>query len=502
VNRSIFAPLIAIAVMVGVVIGANQLFFGTPTGYKVRAVFADAQGVSSKARVEIRGIQAGLVSGVRVNRSRTAAIVTMALDHGAGHIGPNASATIRPASLLGEEFIDLKPGSTTRSLPSNSTIPESRTSTAVSINDVINTFQPGVRARLRILINEAGTALDGQGANFNSLLGELPPSLNQMGKLLNQIGADNHTLSSLIVHSSHVISSMTQSRSHLDELVSSAAQALQTVAARRTQLADTVRQAPATLAQLTSTLTQLQSAAAQLEPTATELTAAAPSLATTLEALPAFASASRPTLNEAQTVAPALVRLGDQGVGPIRSLQPTADDLSSFGTQLAPNVETLAGGAMTDLLNLTNGWAKSIQDRDGLGHVFREQAVINQDLLRGPILNLLAGSKSSSTPSTAAQHANRSAQRTNAGVTNRRHHHHHRAHARPSRGPAYATSTGSTSSSASATSSQPSGGLAGVLGAVGQGLEHLTGALTGASSASSKPATGGLSRLLGYLLSP
>jgi phospholipid/cholesterol/gamma-HCH transport system substrate-binding protein len=486
-KRSIFVPILATVVGVLAVLALKQVLFGTPTGYRVDAMFADAQGISSKARVEIRGIQAGLVSGVRLDRARHAAIVSIVLDRQAGPIGPGATATIRPASLLGEEFIDLSPGDTARPLRSGATIPLAGTATAVSINDVINTFQPTVRARLRILINEAGAALDGQGADFNSMLSALPPSLAQTGTLLHQIGADNQTLSAMITHSSNVIDSMTQSRAQLDNLITSAGQALSTVAARRAQLAATVGQAPRTLAQLTSTLSQLQSTAAQLSPTANELHAAAPALTTTLAALPGFAAAAQPTLRDIRSVAPALTRLGTQGVPPIKALRPTAQQLSTFSTAMAPNMTTLADGAMNSALNLTDGWARTITERDALGHVFRIQLVIDGDLLKGPLFNSL------NPPKAPARHRAPAAR--------------HHALAKPGSHAAPAPAAAAAPSTPAA-SAPPAGGLAGALGAVGAGVHKIAGLLTGTSGSSSSnpPANGsqsnGLSRLLGYLLSP
>jgi phospholipid/cholesterol/gamma-HCH transport system substrate-binding protein len=385
-GRAILLPIAATILGIAAALAGNALLFGNAASgrYTVKIELADADGLVPKSTVKIGGVPGGEVAKVSLIRRRFA-LVTVGLDGGAAPVGQGASAYVRPVNLLGEKYIDLRPGDLSHPLPAGAVIPLSRTGSPVELDDVLNMLDPGTRARMRIIINEAGVAMAGRGADFNSLLDRLPPALDQTGQLLNQIGQDNHTLQGLIVHSDRVISAITGRRDQLSGLVDSAGRALAVTASRRRQLGATITQAPWTLFRLRNTLGRLQSTANDLSPTMVDLRAAAPPLASTLQALPGFAHAASATLRTAQRVAPALTRLGVQGTPPVVRLRPTAAYLESFAHQLAPLLNTMATGGMRSLLGLVNGWTKVIQTSDGLGHVFRIRLALSKEFLLSPI---------------------------------------------------------------------------------------------------------------------
>ncbi len=294
-----------------VVVGYLLLSSGGGTGYTVRAEFADVDGLRNGSTVKVDGVAAGTVSSISVTR-RDTAIVTLKLDPAAAPIGAGANIHERPTDLLGEHYAELNVGDLTKPQPSGTFISMSRTGASVELDDILNTLNVDTRTRLRILINEAGVGLAGRGADFNRLLSDLPPNLNQAQQLLAQVASQNVTMKNLISEGDRITAAVNGKRDDLGNLIGVADQALGAVAARQSQLGATIQAAPGALTQLRTTLDQLGTASQAITPAAQSLQATAGPLTTTLRALPPFANAADPTLATARTVAPALERLGQR----------------------------------------------------------------------------------------------------------------------------------------------------------------------------------------------
>jgi hypothetical protein len=101
-----------------------------------------------------------------------------------------------------------------------------------------------------------------------------------------------------------------------------------------------------------------------------------------LRNLPEFVSSAQPTLRTATQVSGDLGKLGLRGAPVIKRLRPTASKLSDFTQQAQPLVDTLdKQNGLDAMYGLMNGWDKTIQTRDGLGHVFRLRPVVDEELL-------------------------------------------------------------------------------------------------------------------------
>lgn len=368
--------------LVALVLGGILALGGSDDGYIVKAAFDDAGGVRKNSDVKIGEVPAGRIIGVELGEGDRA-IVTMKLDDGVGPIGAGATARSRPVNLLGEKYVDLDPGDLKRRVDSGTTIPTTRTATAVELDDILNIAQPGTRARLRILINEAGIALAGRGTDFNKLLEELPSGLDEAATFLDAMSRNTKVLTNLVDESDRVLGALTPKRESLGEFVQSAHDALAVTASRRAALGRTLAAAPGGLSELQRTLGQLQKTAADLRPAAANLRRTAAPLATTLRQLPAFARDARQTLTAATRVAPALERLGRQGSPTVRRLRPTLEQLSTFARQSQPVSAELAGGAMRNLVRFMNNWASITTLEDGISRVFRVRLYAGPDTLTG-----------------------------------------------------------------------------------------------------------------------
>lgn len=377
--QAVLGPLLVAVATLGVFFGGKRLLFDTPDGYVVQAEFADSAGLRKNSAVKVGGVPAGEVTRITLT-DRDTALVRMRLDDEAAPVGAGAHARSRPVNLLGEKYVDLRPGDVRAPARSGTTIPQDRTDASVELDDVLNALDPDVRGRLRILINESGVALAGRGADFNALLQGLPPALDELQQLVDNLGADTDRMHRLIARGHRVVRAVDAGRDDLGRLVVNAADVLDDTARRRAELGRTIRDAPATLRQLRSSVYDLGTAAGRLAPGATQLRRAAGPLRAVLEQAPAFAEDAERTLDTAADVAPALARLGRRGRPTVARLRPVAEDLRAFATRLDPVVRTL-DGTIRDALGFVHGYARAQQQRDGLGHRLRLREIIGRDAL-------------------------------------------------------------------------------------------------------------------------
>lgn len=360
------------AIVAGVALVLIIAGLGGGSNYIVYARFADAGGLLPNFTVKIDGLKAGIVKDIYLNKAESQVVVKMQLDSSAAPIGTGASAYVRPVNLLGEKYVDLNPGNLNDPVKSGSFIPITRTGTPVELDDVFNTLDTNTRTGLGVIINEAGLAMAGQGANFMQTLRDLPPTLSQAREVVGEVASENAALEQAIVNGNQDLAAVNSHKSDLQDLVVAGDQALKSINTARTQLGQTVDAAPGGLSQLRSSLAQLQLSATALTPAAADLERTTPSLASTLERLPTFVSDANGALNEARQVSPMLARLGTQSAPILSQIRPATASLASFGTQAKPFLNTLDQQAgLKWFLGFIAGWTSVTQDRDGLSHLFR-----------------------------------------------------------------------------------------------------------------------------------
>lgn len=371
---------VAAAVLAALVVAVLLLGGSGDDGYIVRAEFRDTNGLRKNSDVKIGGVPGGKIAEIDLTPQDTA-VVTMKLKDGAVPIGAGATADSRPVNLLGEKYVDLRPGDLRKPVQGGTTIPLARTSTPVELDEVINTLDPTTRGRLRVLINEAGVGLQGRGTDLNALLDRMPPSLREGRELLGSFAADTTRLKRLASTGDRVLASFADGGDRLADLVRQGQRALEVTAKNREKLGQSIDQAPATLNQLNATLTTLDSASARLKPAAAEIRRTAPPLADTLQRLPDLEDNAKPTLAKVEDVSPALSRLGRGSTPVIRELRLPARELQRFSTVFDP-LSTTLDTQTRPLLRLMEGWTRTIQGRDNAGHLFRTEAVLDEQLMK------------------------------------------------------------------------------------------------------------------------
>jgi phospholipid/cholesterol/gamma-HCH transport system substrate-binding protein len=131
----------------------------TGYGYELNATFSNSANIALNSPIRIAGVDVGKV--IETKRDGDNTEVTFTVEDAGRPIHDDAFAAIRPRIFLeGNFFVDLDPGSPSApELDSGGTIPVSRTSTAVQIDEVLSALQSPVRADLTRLLESYGLAL-------------------------------------------------------------------------------------------------------------------------------------------------------------------------------------------------------------------------------------------------------------------------------------------------------------------------------------------------------
>lgn len=356
-----------------------QVTMGGDDAYRVWVALPDAAGLREGSQVKIGGVPVGMVDGLQIT-ARDTARARLKIKPRYGHLGRDAQAWIRPANLLGEKYVDLRKGDPRTPLPDGATIPRARTRVPVEVDQIIDVLTPETRARLALLLREAGMALDGRGKSLSATVAALPPSLDDATALLDEVTADNRRLRALLDRAGGVAASVAPARDDLAGLVRDAAAALRIAGERRAQIDGTLAQTPGTLAQLRATLTRLETTSSSLRPAAAGLRRTAAPLTETLRALPGFATSAKPALGDLRAASPTLTRLVRELRPTLRRLRPTAQEVAGLGADTDALSATLDRAA-PDLTAMVQAWASAVQPRDGLSHLFRLTVSVNQQMI-------------------------------------------------------------------------------------------------------------------------
>ena len=367
-NRLISA--VSIVVVAGLVALGAVVMAGGRGGHTVVARFADAGFLQPGNTVRIGGVTAGTIEKLTV--SDNVASVYLHLNPGFWPIHRDATAQVRPISLLGEEYVQVDPGSPSQPVMTNrAVIPVSRTSTSVNLQSVLDSLNDPTSSSLALLVSALGQGMAGQGTNAAAAIRALKPALTNTNSLLDLLDQQNQLLSTMIANVKPVVAALdTHSGSDLSSLVSSTSQLLSATAAQDQALGRDVSSLPPTLEAATSAFTQLGSLSSQATPalqSITPLTSNLPAISTELSAFSRAADQAVTVLPSVLTQAKSLI----DNAGPVvKTLQTQAATGRSDINSSIPIVEKNVAD-LNNFFGFIKNWALATQDYDNVSHYFR-----------------------------------------------------------------------------------------------------------------------------------
>jgi virulence factor Mce-like protein len=311
---------------------------GTGGDYRVDAVFDTADGIVPGQVVKIAGTKVGSVHAVRLT-SGLKARIELQVDRRFAPFHADASCHILPESLISENYVECDPGTTGAPLEGAGaggvpTVPITRTTEPVGLQDVLDIFALPTSDRLRVMFNELGIATAGEGGDINAILRRANPALGQARRVLTIVAAQRLQVATAVGQTDQVVAELAGRNRQVRSFVDNAAAVLQTTALHRASLGEGVRRLPALLASTRSSFRALNALAVSAPPLLADLRASAPALTTLTSTLPAFVSAATPATR-------ALGSAAAEGIPAARAARPVVADLATFTSLARPTSKLL-----------------------------------------------------------------------------------------------------------------------------------------------------------------
>src|SRR5687768_16414404 len=345
---AIFLVVLGILIYLGF---SKDIPFVNPP-YELKAVFSDAQNMSTRSPVRIAGVEVGQVKKVETySDDSELTVVTMEIKDEGLPIHEDAELKIRPRIFLeGNFFVELDPGTGSEpELDDGDTVPAAQTSGTVQLDEVLTSLQSDTRADLQKLLQGYGDSLNGEpgpgedddqepmtrgetaAESLNDSLATAPDALRGLA-IVNgaALGTELHDLSRLVIGQSRVSEALAAKQEQLKDFVTNFNRTVAAFAAEEDNLQQTIRLLPEVLEQANPALDSLN---ASFPPTRAFARAILPGVRET----PATIEASFPWIEQVRAlVSPAELQ------GLVNDLRPAIDDLAQLtddSVELLPMVD-------------------------------------------------------------------------------------------------------------------------------------------------------------------
>ena len=308
-----------------------------PQGYRFTTSFGEATQLATEADVRISGVSVGKVKEITTDPKTGRSDAVVQVDAKYAPLPKDIRAILRQKTLLGETYVELTPGNRGAGfIPDGGTLPASRVSDTVELDEILRAFTPETRAQFQEWMQEQATALDGNGRALNAALANLSPFASDTNDLLQVLNSQSGDVRKLVSNTGEVATALSERQGQLSGLVTNANRVFGTTARRNQQLAQAIVALPAFERETSATVTRLRQFSDNTDPLVSQLRPAARQLTPTLQDLAALAPDLRalftdlnPTIRASRTGLPATRRV-------VQKLRPTLAAASPTLRQLNP----------------------------------------------------------------------------------------------------------------------------------------------------------------------
>ncbi|MFW0796719.1 MlaD family protein [Gordonia sp. CPCC 205515] len=213
---------------------------GTGESYSITAEFVNALNLPEQAKVKLNGADVGEVDSMRVE-DYTAFVVLRVRQDVPLPVGTRAE--LRSATPLGDVFVALTPPKdnnvATATLHDGDTIPESQTTAAATIEEVLATsallVNGGVLRDLTTIINGLGRTVGDRGD-------ELADLIARSTRLISTLSRRSGEIRSALAQTDRLVTTMSNRKAVLNDAIAAAGPALDVVAAHTDEILGLVNQ--------------------------------------------------------------------------------------------------------------------------------------------------------------------------------------------------------------------------------------------------------------------
>ena len=356
-------------------------------GYQVTATMPKVDNTVYFSDVMIAGVKVGKVRDVTADGAHPK--VKLELNESVAPLHEGATFSVSSKSLVQESYVTIKDGKGPEVDP-GTVFPASASTSAVKLNDVLDSLDEPTRKQLTSVLQSSGLATADRQADISAAmtgLGDLGREGNTALDALNSQSAD---LTRLTKSSTQVLSALAQRRAQLSSLVDDTNTIAQVTAGQQADLEETLHVLPGTLDSARTSSGKLQELATHLDPVARNLDASSPDLSAALKELPATTSSLRSVVSPLDTTltrAPATLKQLPTTANRVDALLPPT---SAVLSDLNPSLGYLEPFGPELAAWFTN-FAQTVATGDKNGRAFRVMALFNEQSVKGIPLNTNVG---------------------------------------------------------------------------------------------------------------
>jgi ABC-type transporter Mla subunit MlaD len=251
-------------------------------------------------------------------------------------------------------------------------LPVTNTTTPVNQDLVNNIMRVPQQQRLRLIINELGAGLAGNGSELRAALRRANPALQQTDRVISVLARQNQTIARLVEESDQALGPLAQKRKQLSGFVTKAAITAEATARQGDALEQNLQKLPRFLE--------------RLGPAADDFGALADQMTPALDSLREHSTAINQTVQRfgptAKIATPGLVALGKPAAHATKTfpaLEPTTKRLTGLTTPLLPLSTDLASlsssfdktGGIEDVMRFIYFYTAALNGEDEMGHYIR-----------------------------------------------------------------------------------------------------------------------------------
>jgi ABC-type transporter Mla subunit MlaD len=386
-SRRLIGIAVVLGIAVGALLGIAARDDGDGDGYLVRAVFDNGSFVIAGEDVKIAGVKVGSIHDVDLTEDNKAAVVLKIEDPAFVPFRRDATCQIRLQSLIGEQFVECKPTRPRREgqppAPELKEIAEGRGEgqhllpvnnnvAPVPVDLLQNISRLPQREGLRLLLNEFGAGMAGNGDRLRAAVRRANPALRETDRVIKVLADQDELLGRLIDSSDTVLASWVEKRKETAGFIDHAGATATAAAERGDDIERNFQRLPRFLRELEPTTKAFSGLADQMTPALNSLGGEARAINATVQRLGPLTSAATP----------ALVSLGDfadRGRELFPEIRPLVGDLAELGRPLRPASADLANllgsfddtGGIEELMKTLYFYTGTTNGVDESGHYVR-----------------------------------------------------------------------------------------------------------------------------------
>jgi phospholipid/cholesterol/gamma-HCH transport system substrate-binding protein len=350
-------------------------------GHRYSLVFQNAAQLVPDNQVLIGGQPVGSVESIELTEDNLAEVevsVEQELHEG-------STAAIRATSLAGvaNHYISISPGPNSNPpLEDGAVLGLDSTTTAVDLDQFLNSFPRSVREGLGGFIRGMGTSYAGRGKDAKKAFKYFGPALDRTGAFVGELNADQRLLERFVVSSSKLVTAVAARGENLSSAVSNASTAFGAIAGQNEAFSETLQLLPPVFRQSNTTFVNLRAALDDLDPLVEASKPATKDLAPFLRELQPFLAKAVPVVRDLRLTVrrPGFANDAGEAFASLPIVQQRASRAFPHAKDAIEAFLPTLRFARAYTPDIFNGFGKLGQltaNYDGNGHYARAQVVAN-----------------------------------------------------------------------------------------------------------------------------